>query len=462
MELEEIQRVYFIGIGGIGMSAIARYFNHEGKEVAGYDLTSTDLTNQLKEEGIEVHFDESVESIPNSFTDATNKSNTLIVYTPAVSKDNLIYKYFESNGFDIEKRAPILGRITNSETTLIAVSGTHGKTTISSMIAHVIAHSNVDCTAFLGGIMNNYNSNFMYHSKPKFMVVEADEFDRSFLHLNPDVAVITSMDNEHMDVYKDSEQLKQSFNQFVKRINKKGELILKHGLSVNTSGINHTYYSLDSGSDISISNFEINEGKFKFDYLDGKDQIENIELSIEGKHNIENSIAAISVCRRIGLSDDSIKEGIQSFAGVKRRFEFHVRNDETVYIDDYAHHPEEVKTCINSVRELFPGKKVTGIFQPHLFSRTRDFMEEFANSLSLLDELILLEIYPAREIPIDGVTSETLASLVKIESKNVFQKENLVQELSKMDLEILITMGAGDISNMIVSIKEMLINKMSS
>ena len=416
MEFESIHNVYLIGIGGIGMSALARFFNAGGKEIAGYDKTSTSLTDEMLKENIQIHFEDDVKLIPTTFTNSALKENTLIIYTPAIPIEHAELNWFRNNGYTVVKRSEVLGMITKQSFT-IAVAGTHGKTTTSSIIAHLLKQGGVDCNAFLGGIAKNYNSNLLLgkswskNSKP-VVVVEADEFDRSFLTLYPDIAVVTSMDADHLDIYQDKENLEDSYREFVSQVKRDGVIIHKAGLDLQIAQPNHFTYSITSPADFRGENISVKNNKYTFDFTYKEKRFNELTLGLPGRHNVENAVAAIAVALRMNVTDEKISSGLSSYEGVKRRFEFHIRTPEITFIDDYAHHPEELRAAISSVKELYPNKKITGIFQPHLYSRTRDFAEGFAESLSLLDELMLLNIYPAREKPIPGVDSKMILDKV--------------------------------------------------
>lgn len=450
MDLNKIKRFYFLGIGGIGMSAIARYFNAKGKIVTGYDKTPTPLTDELIAEGIKIHFEDDVDLIREEIN--ADKSDILVVYTPAIPADHKEFNYLKENGFVLKKRSHVLGILTSQQYT-VAVAGTHGKTTTSSMIAHIFRHSGIECAAFLGGITKNYNSNLLLSSKEGIpVVVEADEYDRSFLTLYPTVAVITSMDADHLDIYGDKSYLEESFHLFAKQVKAGGKLIVKKGLPLNIE--NQISYSLNQVADYHAKNVKIDETYYTFDLITPSGTIEGLRLGLPGSHNVENAVAASAVALESGVSAEQLAKALVSFEGVKRRFDFQIRRDDLVFMDDYAHHPEELRACISSVKEMFKGKKVTGIFQPHLFTRTRDFVEGFAESLSLLDELILMEIYPARELPIEGITSTMLLNKVKMDNKCLVQKSELVEEVKKRKLEVLLTLGAGDIDQFVDPLRE--------
>jgi UDP-N-acetylmuramate--alanine ligase len=448
MELKNIQRVYLVGIGGIGMSGLARYFHHLGLVVCGYDKTSTPLTDALHNEGIAVIFEDRTDWIPMSFQQPCD--GTLIIYTPAIPKDSAVLNYFKNKGFDLQKRSQVLGIISRGMFT-IAVAGTHGKTTTSGMIAHILKDSGKDCSAFLGGISSNYNTNVLYGDND-IVVVEADEYDRSFLTLNPDTAIITSMDADHLDIYGDHSQLEESFRLFASQIKQGGILIYKKGLPL-AEGFT---YGVNTEAGAMGSNIRIEDGNFHFDFDNGTTAIHNIRMGIAGLHNIENAVAAIEASLRLEISGDAIREALGSFKGIKRRFEYIVRNEEHIYIDDYAHHPEELRAAITSVKRLFPNKKLTVIFQPHLFTRTRDFANGFAEVLDLADELLLLEIYPARELPIEGVNSNMLLSRMKLENKQIVGKQEAVDLIREKSPELLLTVGAGDIDTLVQPLKQVL------
>lgn len=452
MDLHNIKRVYLIGIGGIGMSGLARYFHHLGCVVCGYDKTSTDLTNDLHNEGIQIIFDDRADWIPLSFQQLCD--DTLVIYTPAVPKDSVILNYFKNKGFELFKRSQVLGLISKSSFT-IAVAGTHGKTTTSTMVAHILKDSGNDCSAFLGGISSNYQSNVLY-SKSNVMVVEADEYDRSFLTLFPDVAIITSMDADHLDIYGDHAHLTESFQLFASQIKSGGTLVHKKGLPLDTG---YTYALNDAAADAHAANVRIENGDFYFDFINADVTISNIRMGIAGTHNVENAVAAIEAVLRLDINTDAIKSALGSFKGVKRRFEYIVKTPQHIYIDDYAHHPEELRACISSVKKLYPNKKLTTIFQPHLYTRTRDFAEGFAEVLDMVDELIMLDIYPARELPIEGVNSEMLLNRMVLQNKRKLSKQEALDAVAHEKPELLLTVGAGDIDTLVHSIKEILSNE---
>ena len=451
MELQNIKRVYLIGIGGIGMSGLARYFAHLGCIVCGYDKTSTDLTDQLHNEGIQVIFDDREDWIPYAFQ--TPNENTLIIYTPAIPRDSAILNFFKNNGFELFKRSQVLGIISKSMFT-IAVAGTHGKTTTSCMIAHILKDSGKDCSAFLGGISSNYNSNVLF-GKNNIVVVEADEFDRSFLTLHPDIAVITSMDADHLDIYGNHDQLTESFRQFASQLKENGTLIYHEDLPLTTQG---TTYSGHGPADVKAVNIRVENGSFYFDFKNYLEDIKDIKLGIAGFHNIENATASIEVALKLRIEPALIKKALESFRGVKRRFEYIVKTDKHIYIDDYAHHPEELRAAISSVKTLYPEKKLTTIFQPHLYTRTRDFADGFAEVLDMSDELIMLDIYPARELPIQGVTSDMILSRMQMLNKRKCGKQEAVDLVRIEKPELLLTVGAGDIDQLVQPLKKALEN----
>ncbi|RZK77204.1 MAG: UDP-N-acetylmuramate--L-alanine ligase [Pedobacter sp.] len=449
MELGDIKKVYFIGAGGIGMSALARYFMSRGCLVCGYDKTSTNLTATLEHEGILMSYVDDHATLPASFRDKND--DTLIVYTPTIPKDSQILNYFKDNGFILKKRSEVLGIISKGQF-CIAVAGTHGKTTTSCIIAHVLTHTGYRCTAFLGGISTNYKSNFLIGDN-NVVVVEADEYDRSFLTLHPDISVITSMDADHLDIYGDAAQLVESFELFAGQLKDGGKLFVKEGLPLD--GIT---YSANLNSSLKATNIHIENGNFVFDFEDGYANIKGLSLSLPGKHNVENAVAAIGVALSLGISSKLIKKAIASFTGVKRRFEYIVKSPEHLYIDDYAHHPEELRACFDAVRQLYPDKKLTVIFQPHLFTRTRDFADDFAKVLSTADDLLLLEIYPARELPLEGINSQMLLDKISLVEKEICRKEFVLERIKIKKPELLLTVGAGDIDTLIDPLRKLLTN----
>lgn len=446
MNLENINSVYFIGVGGIGMSALARYFNAIGKQVGGYDKTASPLTAALIDEGVFVHYEDDVSVIPEPFLN----EDCLIVYTPAIPKSNAILNHYLSNGFEVMKRSQVLGVITGNSFA-VAVAGTHGKTTTSSMVAHLLDSTGVGCNAFLGGIASNYNSNLILNADSNNSVVEADEFDRSFLTLSPNIAIVTSTDADHLDIYGGHDELLNSFQDFVNKLRSSGTLVLKHGLELKHDNV--ITYGFEKEADISVTNIKAENGNYIFDVKSPNRNYKGVQVGLPGRHNIENALATIAVAELMGVDQQGIVKALKAFKGVKRRFERIITSEKVTYIDDYAHHPKELEMCISSVKELYPDKKVTGIFQPHLYSRTRDFAEDFALSLDLLDETILLDIYPARELPIEGVTSEMLLQKMTSEVKEIVHAKDVVENIKHREIEVLLTLGAGDIDRLVEPLK---------
>ena len=457
MEMQKITSVYFVGAGGIGMSALARYFRAKGKQVAGYDKTPSDLTAALIEEGIRIHYTDDIALIPE---DCKQIDSTLVIYTPAIPETHTELNYFKANGFTLMKRARVLGEITRTERGL-CVAGTHGKTTTSSMLAHLLKQSHVDCNAFLGGILKNYNSNLMLSDKSDLAVIEADEFDRSFHWLNPYMAVITAVDPDHLDIYGTPAAYRESFEHFTSLIRPDGCLVMKKGLQLQprlSEGTKLYTYSATEEADFFARNIRIGNGDILFDFVTPDGCIPDVKLGVPVKVNIENGVAAMALAWLNGVIPEEIRGGMESFAGPVRRFDFHLKKDDIVLLDDYAHHPAELKASIQSVKELYPDKKVTGIFQPHLYTRTRDFAADFAASLSLLDELILLDIYPAREEPIPGVTSQIIFDRVTIPNKRMIRKEELLDLVQKeaASFEVVLMVGAGNIDRLVEPVKQIL------
>lgn len=457
MEMQKITSVYFVGAGGIGMSALARYFRAKGKQVAGYDKTPSDLTAALIEEGIRIHYTDDITLIP---ADCKQIDSTLVIYTPAIPETHTELNYFKTNGFTLMKRARVLGEITRTERGL-CVAGTHGKTTTSSMLAHLLKQSHVDCNAFLGGILKNYNSNLMLSDKSDLAVIEADEFDRSFHWLNPYMAVITAVDPDHLDIYGTPAAYRESFEHFTSLIRPDGCLVMKKGLLLQLrlqEGTKLYTYSATEEADFFARNIRIGNGDIVFDFVTPDGSIPDVKLGVPVKVNIENGVAAMALAWLNGVTPEEIRRGMASFAGPVRRFDFHLKKDDIVLLDDYAHHPAELKASIQSVKELYPDKKVTGIFQPHLYTRTRDFAADFAASLSLLDELILLDIYPAREEPIPGVTSQIIFDRVTIPNKRMIRKEELLDLVQKeaASFEVVLMVGAGNIDRLVEPVKQIL------
>lgn len=447
MNVKGLHSVYFIGIGGIGMSALARYFHAIGVPVSGYDKTQTALTKKLEEEGIVVSYIDDVSTIPEKYSSEV----TAVVYTPAVPSDLNILDHYKTQGNIVAKRSEILGLITQG-TFSVAVAGTHGKTTTSSMVAHLLKHAGKGCNAFLGGIASNYNSNVLLDENSDTTVVEADEFDRSFLTLDPNIAVVTSTDADHLDIYGAHNALLDSFQLFVNKIPHNGVLILRNGLDLKHKNI-ITYGIEEDEAKVVAKNLRVENGNYVFDVDSMMRKYKGLVVGLPGRHNIENALAALIVGELMQMTEEEIREGLSSFVGVRRRFERVIDNEKLTYIDDYAHHPTELEMCINSVKELYPSKKITGIFQPHLYSRTKDFASEFAKSLDLLDEAILMDIYPARELPIEGVDSAMLLNLMTIEEKSIVTADRMVDDVKTRELEVLLTLGAGDIDRLVEPLK---------
>ena len=458
MDINTLKSVYFIGAGGIGMSALVRYFLSKGKKVGGYDRTPSDLTATLIEEGAQIHYEEAVENIPSDFLDATS---TLIVYTAAMPENHVLLQYFRNNGFTIYKRAQVLGMLTRSSKGLCA-AGTHGKTTTSTMAAHLLHQSHVGCDAFLGGISKNYETNLLLSDSSEYVVIEADEFDRSFHWLTPYATVITATDADHLDIYGTEEAYLESFSHYTSLIQPGGALIMRHGITLNPrlqEGVRLYTYSTNEG-DFHAENIRIGGGEIFFDYVSPLGNIKDIQLGVPVAINIENGIAAMALAQLSGATDEEIKAAMASFKGIDRRFDFKLKTDKVVYLSDYAHHPEEIKQSILSMRALYGDKKLTGVFQPHLYTRTRDFYQEFAQRLSLLDEVILTDLYPARELPIEGVSSQLIYDHLRTDmEKTLCKKEDVLDILANKNIEVLITLGAGDIENYAPQICEILNKK---
>ncbi len=455
MSIEKVDRVYLIGIGGIGMSALARYFAGDGKAVAGYDRTSTDLTSVLLTEGMDIHFSDSVELIPEHFKHA---DGTLVIYTPAVPSSHEELSWFRNNGFLVLKRSEVLGELSKGKRT-VAVSGTHGKTTITTFVSHLLTSSGLGCGAFLGGISKNYGTNLLAGNGSQNLVVEADEYDRSFLRLFPDFAVVTSIDADHLDIYGTYEAIALAFSQFIAQVKAGGSVVVKKDVrvAVDRTDITVYRYSLNDKCDFYAQGIRIENGVSIFDLVTPMGTIRDLQLHLPGHVNMENAVAASALALLAGVSADELRVGVASFKGVRRRFDIRYKQGDVVLVDDYAHHPVELRAAITAMREAFPSKRVTGVFQPHLFSRTRDLATDFAASLSLLDELYLLDIYPAREQPIAGVSSRLLLNMISIDKKQLVTKEELVTLLTKRDdLEVLIMMGAGDIDKLVTPVQNIL------
>lgn len=447
MNLRDIHNVFFIGIGGIGMSALARYFKRLGKNVAGYDKTPTHLTEELEAEGIAIHYTDDLANIHAIYR---NIEHTLVIFTPAVPKNHSELNYFQQEKFNVKKRAEVLGIITKN-TFSLAVAGTHGKTTTSSMLAHILVHAKVPVTAFLGGVLEGYDTNLIGNGT-ETTVVEADEFDRSFLHLYPDLACIISDDADHLDIYGTNDAIKSSFAEFASKIGNSDHLFITQGIQ----NIKGTEVSVNGTAAINAFNLHFEDGKRVFNINFKGEIISDIRLAMPGEHNVLNATLAFAMAKAYGLTNDEIKAGLESFQGIRRRFSYKINTPELVMIDDYAHHPTEIVAVSQAVHEMYPNRKITTVFQPHLFSRTRDFMNGFAESLSTFEDLILLDIYPARELPMDEVTSEVLINKIKSTSKILIKKEELVSFLSEKTLEVLLIIGAGDVGEMVDEIKKAL------
>lgn len=448
MNFKDIHNVYFIGIGGIGMSALARYFNSQGKKVSGYDKTETLLTKNLSDEGVDVHYaDKGLDALFGF-----DKKNTLVVYTPAIPVDFKELDAFKGAGFNVIKRAKALGVI-SAEFETYAVAGTHGKTTTSAILAHVLYQTPEKCNAFIGGITANYNSNCIIDENSKRVVVEADEFDRSFLQLKPNFAIVTTMDSDHLDIYGDGEHLQESFNEFINLVNRNGHVWLQADLDVTkftfNKGLRVNTYGFVDKADWKGENLRYENGHFYFDIVTENRRYDKVEFGLPGKHNAENALAVFALCVTNGIQEEVVRNAFQTFKGVKRRFDFHIRRDDLIVIDDYAHHPTEITAFLSSIKTIYPNRRLTTVFQPHLFSRTRDFMDEFASALELTDELFLLDIYPAREQPIDGITSRVLLDKININHKYISTKETIVGDLNKTKKELIVIVGAGDIDTCI-------------
>lgn len=453
------RNIYFLGIGGIGMSALARYFKAKGFAVAGYDRTPSELTRELEREGISIHYEDDLQLIPSEFRD---KSETLVVFTPAVPQTMGEFVWLRDNGFEIMKRSQVLGEVTRMQRA-ICISGTHGKTTTSTMTSHLLHNSHVECNAFLGGISKNFSRNLLLSEKSDLVVVEADEYDHSFLTLSPYMAVVTAVDADHLDIYGTEENYRKGFEDFTSLIVPGGVLLMKKGLPIQPrlqKDVKLYTYSVNEG-DFHAENIRIGGGEIIFDFVTPERVIPDIALGVPVYVNIENGIAAMTMAYLNGVTEEEIRKAMKSFAGVKRRFDFHIKSADFAFLDDYAHHPAELKSSIESVRALYPGKRICGVFQPHLFTRTRDFADDFAKSLSMLDELVLLEIYPAREKPIEGVNSQMLLDKVSIQDKMLCAKSELVDCLSQKNFDVLLMVGAGDLDLLIPDVEKMLLKKMN-
>ena len=445
MNLNQIHNVYFIGIGGIGMSALARYFKAIGKNVSGYDKTETELTKELQQLGIAIHFEDRIDLIPTDYY----VENTLVIITPAVPIHHSEWNYFLERDFEVKKRAEVLGIITK-DTFCFAVAGTHGKTTTSSILGHILYESGVDVTAFVGGIVENYNSNLIGNGKT-VTVVEADEFDRSFLHLHPNIACVTSMDADHLDIYGDSASIEASFVEFADKVTDKSKLFITKDLPIQ--GVT---CAVNEDANFTAFNIRIVNSQYVFDVRTPSETIVNIEFGLPGKHNLMNALMALAMAKTFGLPNEDIASALHSFKGIKRRFSYQIKTENLVYIDDYAHHPTEINAVHQAVRELYPGQKVLAIFQPHLFSRTKDFADDFAQSLAAFDEVILLDIYPARELPMEGITSQWVLNKIDNRNKKLVSKQELIPSILQSEAKVIVTIGAGDIGELVSFIKKAL------
>lgn len=445
VDFNNIKKAYFVGVGGIGMSAIARYFNSLGIEVFGYDKTLTELTEKLENEGIKIHYEDDVSQIP--------KGIDLVIYTPAISKSHQELTYFFENGFPVLKRAAVLGIISKAKK-VIGIAGTHGKTTTSTITTHLLKEGNVDISAFLGGIALNFESNFV-EGESDYVVAEADEFDRSFLHLYPNIAAIMSMDADHLDIYGNIEAMHESFHQYVNQVQEGGFVFYKAGLPLNPivqKDVKVQTFGVEEG-DFRAENLRVEDGSFVFDLKSPIENIDNLKVMLPGNHNIENATVAIAIAQSLDVSAEAIRKSLLSFKGIKRRFEFIIRENDKVLINDYAHHPTELNATISATRALYPNKKITGVFQPHLFSRTKDFVDGFAESLNKLDEIILLDIYPARELPIKNVTSQIILDKIDNSNKKILSKQELLEFLPNRNSEVILVLGAGDIDKLVEVMK---------
>lgn len=447
--MNQIHSVYFLGIGGIGMSALARYFMFLDKRVGGYDKTASPLTLELEKAGVEIHYDDDLSKIDANFFD---KETCLVVYTPAIPKDHTELNYFFDNGFQVKKRSEVLGIATN-DTFCLAVAGTHGKTTTSSILAHLLKEAHLPMTAFLGGISEDFRSNFYYQGS-EYSVVEADEFDRSFLRLSPNIACITSMDADHLDIYGTGEELHKSFHEFASRIKENGKLFVRNGLPID--GIT---YGIEDDSDYCAKNINVVDGAYVFDIQTPTVLYKSVTFNKPGRHNLLNALVALAMALETGAKPENLFPALESFKGVQRRFSYRIKNDNFVFIDDYAHHPTEINAVYDAVSEMHPDKKVLAVFQPHLFSRTKDFIDDFAESLSKFENVLLLDIYPAREKPMEGVTSEWLLGKLSNTNKKLVQKAELIDEIKNQNPEVLVMMGAGDIGLEILKVKNSLVDE---
>ncbi len=450
------KRVFFLGIGGIGMSAIAQWFSKLGLTVEGYDRTESDITRKLQDMGIKISFTDNVNAVSQSFKDEVD--NSLVIYTPAIPKDNKIFNYFLNGNYTILKRSQILSELVSQKHT-IAVAGTHGKTSISSMLAYLLSETDRSCSAFLGGVVKNFDSNVLINPHSDLMVVEADEFDRSFLTLFPQTAVVSAIDADHLDIYKDHDDMVKTFHQFVNQVSDGGNVLVKKGVELDkTANKNVEYYtySATDKADFYAENIRIEDGMYCFNIVSPFGQIEDFRLGVPGLYNVENAVAAIGAALLNKADADDLKKALANYSGVKRRFDIQLKTNKTILIDDYAHHPTEIETCIKSVRHLYPNKTIAGVFQPHLFSRTRDFLDGFAHSLDLLDKALLIPIYPAREKPIEGITSKAILDKMTLPNKALCEYNEAVNQISKIQADIYLIMGAGDIDRLVLPIAKRL------
>lgn len=456
-KLTNYNKVFFIGIGGIGMSALARWFCRSGYMVSGYDRTSSEITNKLEEEGATVIFNDETDAIPADFK--TDIDKILVVYTPAIPNNSELMKYFNTNGYDVVKRSVALGIIAQDNYTA-CIAGTHGKTSISTMTACILDQTQVGTNAFLGGISKNFNNNIVIKPESPWIVIEADEYDRSFLTLYPDIALISAMDADHLDIYGNKEEIEKAFSTFIGQVKNDGVVIIKKGVNIpceNKNNVKHYTYSLDSEADFYAKNIRIENGEYYFDIVTPNGDIKDVTLGLPALYNVENAVAATAVSMFAGASENDIRHGLAGYAGVRRRFDIRFKNDDLIFIDDYAHHPEEIKACLRSIRDFYPNKPISVIFQPHLYSRTRDFAAEFAEALDMADHVIITDIYPARELPIEGVSSEIIFNKMKLDDKKICPFSKIAQEAMKVKTGVLLTMGAGNIDMLIEPIHQAII-----
>lgn len=452
MNIERLKQVHFIGIGGIGMSALARYFRYLGKNVSGYDRSSSQLTKELSSEGMTIYHSEEINNLPSIIRENPLSDEVMIVYTPAIPEEHAELVFFRKHKIRLYKRAEVLGFI-SSTMPCIAIGGTHGKTTTTSLLTFICKTAESNFISFVGGINENFNSNLVIRGRPEFMITEADEYDRSFLRLHPRHIILTSMDADHLDIYGTADEMKESYREFAFLKKKEGFLLVNRKITPMLEGMEFETYGIDAGADHCAANIEFANGRFRFDYKSKGMELKGLEISMPGYHNVENATAAIAMALKIGVDEASIRNALSAYKGVKRRFEFHINRSDLVFVDDYAHHPGEIDAVLSSMRKMYPGKRITCVFQPHLYSRTRDLGEGFSASLGAADELILLEIYPAREAAIPGITSRWLLDRVKLVNKSLSGKEDLVKNLKKLEPEIIVTLGAGDIDQLVPEIK---------